>query len=48
MNALKHQGVGLNVNKDDFARQRMQQNNVCQHFARDKLHVCLARRCPGL
>jgi len=46
MNALKNRGVGLNVNKN--ARHKMQQNNVCLHFARDALHVRLARRCPGL
>ena len=40
--------AGLNVDEDDFARKTRTRTNVCLHFARDALHVRLARRSPGL
>ena len=40
--------AGLNVDEGDFARKTRKRKNVCLHFARDALHVRLARRSPGL
>ena len=36
--------AGLNVDEGDFARKTRKRKNVCLHFARDALHVRLARR----